>query len=25
MQTIDYKVIPFEMSDHNPVFMEVGL
>jgi endonuclease/exonuclease/phosphatase family metal-dependent hydrolase len=25
LQAVDYKTIPFEMSDHNPVYMEVGL
>jgi endonuclease/exonuclease/phosphatase family metal-dependent hydrolase len=25
MQSVDYETIPFEMSDHNPVWMEVGL
>jgi endonuclease/exonuclease/phosphatase family metal-dependent hydrolase len=25
MQSVDYATVPFEMSDHNPVYMEVGL
>ena len=25
LEGIKYKVIPYDMSDHNPVYLEVGL